>query len=197
MCQISLCDSSDGASHFCCGSKKIFDERVHRDFDLSPSASGFMKARTLPGSAFLANRLANTFQLLCHLLIGGDDLVESVGNLTFQTCPRTRQAHGEIAVTHGLETSENYRKAGTFRPGYVAAVTWRGMRGLFLSCSRESIRASFHVRRLATSKISKSPTLGASLSASIDRMRVPEGGRPIVENERNSGLTFEHLPRNL
>src|SRR5262249_27781416 len=154
--------------------------------DLSPGASRFVKPRALASLTFLADGLAYTLQLLRHLLICGNNLVEGVRNLAFQTGPRARQAHGKIAVPHGLKASENYSQTGAFRRGYLATVGWSCMRRLFLSCSRESIRASFHVCRLDTSKTFEVHKQGASLSPSLDRVQLPPSGRPIIESERNS-----------
>src|ERR1700741_2473629 len=111
-----------------------------------------MKPRALASLTFLADSLAYTLQLLRHLLICGDNLVEGVSNLAFQPGPRARQSHGKIAVTHGLKASEDYSQTGALGRPQVATVGWSCMRRLFLSCSRESIRTSFHVCRLDTSK---------------------------------------------
>src|SRR5690348_1741117 len=98
-----------------------------------------MKARALPSLAFLTDGLAYTLQLLRHLLICGDNLVEGVSNLAFQPGPGARQAYGKIPVPHSLEASQNYSQTGAFRRGWVTAVAWACL-GLFLSCSRESVR---------------------------------------------------------
>ena len=70
-----------------------------------------LKSHAFTGLAFLADRLPDALELRRHLLVGGDDFVEGVGDLAGQACPGTGQAHGEISVFHGLEILQNDGKA--------------------------------------------------------------------------------------
>ena len=56
--------------------------------------------RVLP---FAADHLADAFELLRHALVGGDDLVEGVGDLALDPEIVAAHAHGEIAGAHGLQ----------------------------------------------------------------------------------------------
>src|SRR5205807_7337346 len=49
------------------------------------------------------DHLADMLELLRHSLIGGDDLVEGIGDLAGETDLVTRQPHREIADPHRLQ----------------------------------------------------------------------------------------------
>ena len=57
----------------------------------------------LAGLALAADDLADAFELLRHALVGGDDLVEGVGDLAQDTDLVAGHAHGEVAHAHGLQ----------------------------------------------------------------------------------------------
>jgi hypothetical protein len=42
---------------------------------------------------------------MSHLLVGSDDVVESIGELALQANPVTRESHRKIAVTHRLQAT--------------------------------------------------------------------------------------------
>jgi hypothetical protein len=67
-----------------------------------------MEASALAGSSFLTYYLPNPLQFLRHLLVGGNDGIEGVGNLASQSGPGARKAHGKIAIPHGLQASQNH-----------------------------------------------------------------------------------------
>ena len=90
--QIALRNGCDGARDFGRRPKQVFHQRVDRNFHLAPGAPGLMKSRPLPRFALLADHLADALQFLRHVLVGGDDLVERVGNFSRQAHPRTREA---------------------------------------------------------------------------------------------------------
>src|ERR1700722_15871334 len=46
--------------------------------------------------------LPQSLQFLGHLLVGRNDVVEGVGELSCQSSPRSGKADREIAVAHGL-----------------------------------------------------------------------------------------------
>ena len=56
--------------------------------------------------AVLADDLAGALELARHALVRGDDLVERVGDLAVEARLVARQAHGEIAVAHGLQRAQ-------------------------------------------------------------------------------------------
>ena len=66
-----------------------------------------MEAEALARSSFFADYLADTLEFLRHLLVGGDDGIESVGDLSFEAGPRAGQADGKVAIAHGLQTGED------------------------------------------------------------------------------------------
>src|SRR5215475_6560961 len=112
-----------------------------------------MEPRTLARPPFLADRLSKSLQLLRHLLVGGHDLIESVGDLPFQSRPRTRQADREISIAHALQARENGRKTWTFvRGGRTVAAFCVGTRSGFNFCGRrgKALGISLHVRLLDT-----------------------------------------------
>ena len=106
--QVALGDGGDGARDFGGGAKQVLDQRVDRDFHVVPRAAALLDADALAGLAFFADRLANALQLQRHLLVGGDDLVEVVGDLAGQSGPGDGQAHAEVAVLHGLQALQNH-----------------------------------------------------------------------------------------
>ena len=110
--QIALRDCRDGARDFSGGPKQIFDQRIDRDFHLAPRSPGFMKAGALAGSAFFSDHLANALQFLRHLLVGGDDGIESVGNLACDSGPGSGKTHRKISIPHGLQAGQNYAEIG-------------------------------------------------------------------------------------
>ena len=79
--QVSLGDGGDGAGDFGRGPEQVVDERVDRAFHVPPRAGGQTEAHAGPRLALAADDLADAFELLRHALIGGDDVVERVGDL--------------------------------------------------------------------------------------------------------------------
>ena len=60
----------------------------------------------LLGLALAADALADALELLRHALVGGDDLVEGVGDLAFDAEPVARHADREVADPHGLQCGQ-------------------------------------------------------------------------------------------
>ena len=79
--QIALRHGGDRARHFRRRAQQVIDQRVDRNFHLAPRALGLMKTHSLSRSPFLSDHLSDALQLLRHLLVGGDDVVEGVGDL--------------------------------------------------------------------------------------------------------------------
>jgi len=82
---------------------EVVDHRIERHLHLAPGAGVAVEAHALPRLALAADHLADARQLLRHLVIGRDDLVEAVGDLAFDAGPVGGQAGGEVAVGHGGE----------------------------------------------------------------------------------------------
>ena len=61
------------------------------------------KLHALAGLALAADDLADALELLRHALVGGDDLVEGVGDLARDAGPVARQPHAKIPYLHGLQ----------------------------------------------------------------------------------------------
>ena len=80
--KIALRHGGDRAGDFGGRAQQVFHQRVDRDFHLAPGAPGLVEPRAFAGLAFLADHLADALQLLRHLLVGGDDVVEGVGDLS-------------------------------------------------------------------------------------------------------------------
>src|SRR6185437_6056765 len=68
--------------------------------------------RPLAGLAFFADDIPDPLELPRQVLIGGDDVVESIGYLAFQTYPVAGESHREIARAHRLEPLEQRANLG-------------------------------------------------------------------------------------
>ena len=101
--QVALRHRGDGAGHFGGRPEQVVDQGVDRAFHLAPGAAGDRKADALLGLALLADALADPLELLRHALVGGDDLVEGVGDLAFDAEPVARQANRKVADPHRLQ----------------------------------------------------------------------------------------------
>src|SRR5205085_4081919 len=86
--------------------QQVFDQRVDRGFHVAPGAVRQAELDPLPGLALAADDLADMFQLLRHALVGGDDLVEGVGNLAADAGAVYRQAYREIAEPNRLQGTQ-------------------------------------------------------------------------------------------
>jgi hypothetical protein len=60
----------------------------------------------------LYETLRHARELVRHLFVVGDDLVEAVGDAAEQAGPLDRQAHREVAVAHGLERAQQLPQSG-------------------------------------------------------------------------------------
>ena len=79
--QVALRHRGDRAGHRRGRPQQIVDQRVDRALHLAPGAVRQAELDALAGLAFAADDLADMFELLRHPLVGGDDLVEGVGDL--------------------------------------------------------------------------------------------------------------------
>ena len=70
--------------------------------------------------ALFSNDMTDTFELLLHVLVGGDDVVKGVGYFSCETYPRAWQSDGKIAIGGYFTTV-----AGQSRP-YLARLNSDG-----------------------------------------------------------------------
>ena len=135
--QVALRHRGDGAGHFGGRPEQVVDQRVDRTFHLAPGAARNAEPHALPGLAFLADQLADPLELLRHALVGGDDLVEGVGDLAGDAELVARHADREIADPHRLERCEQLMMAAgsidavgrVFRDGHAIAGLSGGLGG--------------------------------------------------------------------
>ena len=93
-----------------------------RGFHLAPGAVGKAEADALAGAALAAHHLADPLELLGHALVGGDDLVEGVGDLAEDADAVAGHAHGEVADPHGLQRVKEFREAAGIDLGVAVDV---------------------------------------------------------------------------
>src|SRR4029077_5374325 len=103
---------SDGARHFRGGAQQVFDHRVDGDFHLAPRAARLLESHAFARAALLADHLADAIEFASHLLIGGDDVVERIGDLASEAGPSAGQAGGEITVAERSEAGLDYAELG-------------------------------------------------------------------------------------
>src|SRR4051812_9739396 len=106
--QVALCHGCDRARHLAGRPQQIVDQRVDGAFHVGPGAGGQPELHALARLALAAHHLADQLELLRHALIGGDDVVESVGELAVDAEIVAAHAHGEIAVAHGLQGEQQF-----------------------------------------------------------------------------------------
>src|SRR6185437_7345156 len=104
--QVALRHRGDGAGHFRGRPQQIVDQRIDRGFHFAPGAVGQAEPHALPGAALAADHLADVLEFLGHALVGGDDLVEGVGDLAHQSDAVAGHAHREVADPHRLQGVE-------------------------------------------------------------------------------------------
>ncbi|HXS42497.1 MAG TPA: hypothetical protein VN766_20040 [Stellaceae bacterium] len=113
--------------------QQVVDQRVDRGFHLAPGALRHAQLDAPPGAAFAADRLAHGFELMRHALIGGDDLIEGVGDFSRQPDPVMGQSHRKIADPHGLERAQHLlgieRRVGRHLADAVAIALSRSVLG--------------------------------------------------------------------
>ena len=76
------------------------------DFHVAPGAAGQAEPHALARLALAADHLADLLELLGHPLVGGDDLVEGVGDLAFDAELVAGHPDREVADPHGLQRIE-------------------------------------------------------------------------------------------
>src|SRR6201995_6157707 len=86
-----------------CWPEQIVDQGVDRSLHLAPSAIRKTQPDSLPGLAFPADDIADLFKLMRHSLIGRDDFVKGVRNLSVKPCMIAGQTHRKVSKPHGLQ----------------------------------------------------------------------------------------------
>ena len=86
--------------------EKVVDQRVDGGFHLAPRAARKLEGHALAGLAFPAHHAPDMLELLRHPLIGGDDVVEGVGDLAGDAGLVAGHADGEVADPHRLKGAE-------------------------------------------------------------------------------------------
>ena len=88
--QIALGDRRDGAGHRVGRPEQVVDQGVDRGFHIDPGAARRAETHPCPGLPFPTDSLADQLQLLSHPLIGGNDIIERIGDLASQLRPVPR-----------------------------------------------------------------------------------------------------------
>ncbi len=98
---------------------------------------GHAELDALAGLALAADDLADALELLGHALVGGDDLVEGVGDLAGDADVVAGHADGEVAGPHGLQGMQEFVQ---FARGFAVGVG--GYRRSVLARSCDDRRSS-------------------------------------------------------
>ena len=102
--QVAARHRGDGAGHRRRRPQQIVDQGVDRCLHFAPGAArttpNFTRWRVLPSRP---DDLADLLELLGHPLVGGDDLVERIGDFAGETDFFMRQAGRKIPAPHGLQ----------------------------------------------------------------------------------------------
>ena len=94
--------------------EEIVDQRIDRGFHLAPGALGKAETHALAGLAFPAHHLPDALKLPCHALVGGDDFVEGIGDLTHDADPVAGHADREVAYAHRLKGVQQFLQLQSF-----------------------------------------------------------------------------------
>ena len=114
--QIALRHRRDGARHRHGGPQQIVDQDVDRVLHLAPGAAGDAELDALAGPALAPDLLADALELLRDPLVGGGDLVESVGDPAGDADPPRRPGaprNRRPASPGGPEEAEAETASGT------------------------------------------------------------------------------------
>ena len=87
---------------------QVVDQVVDgRDLD-TPGTTHFLKAHAVAQLALGADDNRYLFDALGNLFLGGDDVVEGVGNSTVNAIPVQGEAHAEIAFANGFQRIQQH-----------------------------------------------------------------------------------------
>ncbi|WP_207541163.1 hypothetical protein [Sabulicella rubraurantiaca] len=101
--KVAFRDRRDRARNRLSRPQKIIDQAVDGPFHLAPGAIGGGEAHTLSGPPLPADDLPDLLELLRHSLVGGDNLVEDVGDLAGETHMPSGKTGREVAGPHRLQ----------------------------------------------------------------------------------------------
>nr|WP_245283600.1 hypothetical protein [Bradyrhizobium sp. URHD0069] len=101
--QIALRNGGDRPGHLTRRPEQIIDQSIYRSLHVGPRAAGKPELDALPGFSFPTDNLADAFQLLRHPLIGGDDFVKGIGDLSIDPSMISRHSHRKVAASHRLQ----------------------------------------------------------------------------------------------
>ena len=104
--EIALRDRLDRARHLRGRPQEVVDERVDRLLHLAPGTAGDAEAYAIAGLALAPDDLADVLELAGHALVGGRDIVESVGDLAEDADLVAGHADREVAEPHCLQGGE-------------------------------------------------------------------------------------------
>ena len=110
--QVALRDGGDRPGHLAGRPKQVVDQRVDRALHVGPRPAGQVEPDALPGFSFAADDLSDALELLRHSLVGGDDLVEGIGNLALDPEMIAGHSHRKIAGAHCLQGVQQILQRG-------------------------------------------------------------------------------------
>ena len=84
-----------------------------------------MKTGSFASLALLSDHMAHALQVLGHVLVRCNDVVEGIGDLARQSDPRARKANGEVAIAHILQRSENHIEIKRIIGGLGLSIVFR------------------------------------------------------------------------
>src|SRR5262245_24205082 len=104
--EIALGDGGDGARDLRGRPQQVVDQGVDRGFHLGPGPAGEAELDAVARLALAADSGADPVELLRHALVGGDDLIEGVGDLAGDANAVAGQADGKVTHPHGGQRVE-------------------------------------------------------------------------------------------
>ncbi len=108
--EVALGDRGDGACDLGRRPQQVVDERVDGGFHLAPRAAAAVRRDALARAALAADRDADARELGREIAVGGDDVVECIGDLAGKTGPVGRQLRREIAVAHRAQRAQEFAR---------------------------------------------------------------------------------------
>ena len=83
-----------------------------------------MEPRALGRPAFFSDCLPDARKFARHLLIGGDNFIECIRDLSVQARPVTGEANREIAVPHGLQAGQDHAEIRGHGPAVAGPLSF-------------------------------------------------------------------------
>ena len=104
--EVALGDRADDARHFGGRLDHVLDQLVDRTNRRFPAAAGILDPAALGDLAFLADDLGETLELLRHLLVERDHLVEEAGDFAVDAVDLLGQANAKVAAAQRTEGAD-------------------------------------------------------------------------------------------